>query len=52
MVNCPECGKPLKKGSDGKNKYYCDNQGCNVVFVSAHACLSFQYAARNFNGAP
>jgi len=30
MVNCPECGKPLKKG---KAKYCCENSVCSVIFV-------------------
>jgi len=33
MVECPECGKPLKKGSDGQSRYYCENERCVVVFV-------------------
>jgi hypothetical protein len=32
MVNCPECGKPLKKDS-GKAKYCCENSACSVIFV-------------------
>lgn len=28
---CPECGKPLKKGS--KAKYCCENSVCSVIFV-------------------
>jgi len=32
MVNCPECGKPLKKGTR-KAKYWCENSGCSVIFV-------------------
>jgi uncharacterized Zn finger protein (UPF0148 family) len=31
MVNCPHCGKPLAR--DGRSKYYCENEGCPVVFV-------------------
>ncbi len=29
-VNCPECGKPLKKS---KAKYCCENNACSVIFV-------------------
>jgi len=32
MVNCPECGKPLKKESQ-KSKYCCENNACSVIFV-------------------
>jgi hypothetical protein len=32
MVNCPECGKPLKKASN-RSKYFCENEHCIVVFV-------------------
>ena len=32
MVNCPECGKPLKK-STRKAKYCCENTACSVIFV-------------------
>jgi endogenous inhibitor of DNA gyrase (YacG/DUF329 family) len=32
MVNCPECGKPLKKESL-KSKYCCENNACSVIFV-------------------
>ena len=32
MVNCPECGKPLKK-SKRKGKYSCENSTCSVIFV-------------------
>ena len=32
MVDCPECGKPLKKNKD-KSKYYCENSTCSVIFV-------------------
>jgi hypothetical protein len=32
MVNCPECGKPLKK-STRKAKYCCENSACSVIFV-------------------
>ena len=32
MVNCPECGKPLKKNT-GKAEYYCENSACSVIFV-------------------
>jgi hypothetical protein len=33
MVNCPECGKPLKNDSVGNCKYYCENERCNIMFV-------------------
>jgi ribosomal protein L37AE/L43A len=32
MVNCPGCGKPLVKRSS-KGRYYCENDGCPVIFV-------------------
>jgi endogenous inhibitor of DNA gyrase (YacG/DUF329 family) len=32
MVDCPECGKPLKK-STRKAKYFCENSTCSVIFV-------------------
>lgn len=32
MVDCPECGRPLKKDS-GKAKYCCENSACSVIFV-------------------
>ena len=32
MVNCPECGKPLKKNTR-KAKYCCENNACSVIFV-------------------
>jgi NADH pyrophosphatase NudC (nudix superfamily) len=32
MVDCPECGKPLKKNK-GDAKYYCENSSCPVIFV-------------------
>jgi hypothetical protein len=31
MVDCPECGKPLKKSKD--SKYCCENSMCSVIFV-------------------
>ncbi|MGD0977870.1 MAG: hypothetical protein ABR962_01880 [Candidatus Bathyarchaeia archaeon] len=33
MVDCPECGKPLRKEREGKSKYFCENEQCNVAFV-------------------
>ena len=33
MVNCPECGKPLKKSNPHKAKYCCENNACSVIFV-------------------
>ena len=33
MVNCPECGKPLRKERESGSKYFCDNERCNVAFV-------------------
>ncbi|HVP17095.1 MAG TPA: hypothetical protein VMT42_06995 [candidate division Zixibacteria bacterium] len=33
MVNCPHCGMPLVR--DGKCRYFCENEGCPVVFVHA-----------------
>jgi hypothetical protein len=32
MVNCPECGKPLKRDTC-KAKYFCENDACSVIFV-------------------
>ena len=32
MVNCPECGRPLKKGKH-KSRYNCENNACSVIFV-------------------
>jgi len=32
VVDCPGCGKPLAKSSS-KGKYYCENDGCKVIFV-------------------
>jgi len=33
MVDCPECGKLLRKEREGESKYFCENEQCNVVFV-------------------
>ena len=33
MVNCPECGKPLRKEQEGESGYFCENEDCNVTFV-------------------
>jgi hypothetical protein len=33
MVDCPECGKPLRSDSECKNEYYRENERCNVMFV-------------------
>jgi hypothetical protein len=33
MVNCPECGKLLRKEREGENRYFCENEACNVTFV-------------------
>jgi hypothetical protein len=32
IVDCPGCGKPLAKDTS-KCKYYCENDGCKVIFV-------------------
>ena len=32
-MNCPECGKPLKKEKNDESKYYCENESCIVMFV-------------------
>jgi hypothetical protein len=32
MVNCPQCGMPMKKVGR-ESKYYCDNERCIVAFV-------------------
>jgi hypothetical protein len=48
MVNCPECGKPLKKNT-GSSKYYCENGTCSVVFVchpDKEAIMRIAYRAR------
>lgn len=37
VVNCPECGKPLRKEREGESKYFCENERCNVTFV-LHPC--------------
>jgi len=31
MADCPLCGESLVKGP--KSKYYCENEGCPVIFV-------------------
>jgi len=33
MVDCPECGNPLRKEQEAKSRYFCENDQCNVVFV-------------------
>jgi len=33
MVDCPQCGKPLRKGSKSKSGYYRENRFCRVIFV-------------------
>ena len=33
MVDCPECGRPLRRGSEGKSEYYRENGFCRVIFV-------------------
>jgi hypothetical protein len=33
LVNCPECGRPLKKEQEGEGGYFCENEYCNVTFV-------------------
>jgi hypothetical protein len=35
MVNCPECGMPLKKSHPTKSKYSCENSACFVIFAGA-----------------
>jgi RecA-family ATPase len=32
MVDCPECGKPLKRNKH-KARYCCENSTCSVIFV-------------------
>jgi len=47
MVNCPECGKPLKKDLD-KAKYCCENSACSVIFVlhpDKHSIMEIAYKA-------
>jgi hypothetical protein len=47
MVNCPECGKPLKKDL-GKAKYWCENSACSVIFVrrpEKQSMLEIKYKA-------
>lgn len=48
MVNCPECGKPLKKNT-GKAKYCCENSACSVIFVrhpDKQSIMKITYKAR------
>jgi hypothetical protein len=48
MVNCPECGKPLKK-STRKAKYCCENSACSVIFVrhpDKQSIMEITYKAR------
>jgi hypothetical protein len=33
MVDCPKCGRPLRRSSEGKSEYYRENERCNVMFV-------------------
>ncbi len=33
VVDCPERGKPSRRGSEGKNEYYRENERCNVMFL-------------------
>jgi ribosomal protein L37AE/L43A len=40
VANCPQCGRPLTKERD-KNKYWCENERCPVVFVRC-ATLPFK----------
>jgi hypothetical protein len=47
MVNCPECGKPLKKDA-AKGKYCCENNTCSVIFVrhpDKHSIMEIAYKA-------
>jgi hypothetical protein len=47
MVNCPKCGKPLKK--DSKVKYSCENSACSVIFVrypDKQSIMEITYEAR------
>ncbi|MEX2738314.1 MAG: hypothetical protein Q6356_004505 [Candidatus Wukongarchaeota archaeon] len=32
IAYCPGCRKPLAKRAS-KGKYYCENEGCQVIFV-------------------
>jgi hypothetical protein len=51
MVDCPECGKPLKKDS-GKAKYCCENSACSVIFVrhpGKHSIMEIAYKASGRN---
>jgi RecA-family ATPase len=48
MVNCPECGKPLKKNTR-KAKYCCENSACSVIFVrhpDKQSIMEVTYKAR------
>ena len=48
MVNCPECGKPLKRDT-GKAKYCCENSACSVIFVrhpDKQSIMEITYEAR------
>jgi hypothetical protein len=47
MVNCPECGKPLKKNTR-RAKYWCENSACSVIFVrnpDKHSIMEITYKA-------
>jgi RecA-family ATPase len=48
MVDCPECGKPLKK-STRKARYCCENNACSVIFVrhpDKESIMEITYKAR------
>lgn len=46
-VNCPECGKPLKKDK-GRARYSCENSSCPVIEVRHpdKPFMEIQYEAR------
>jgi len=48
MVNCPECGKPLIKGSVD-SEYYCENRNCPVASVRCpHESAKMRVAYTSF----
>jgi hypothetical protein len=47
-LNCPECGKPLKKNK-GEARYRCENSACSVISVrhpDKQGIMEIQYEAR------
>jgi NAD-dependent DNA ligase len=51
MVNCPECGKPLKKKTR-KSRYLCENSACPAIFVrnpDRRSIMEITYKTRALN---